>query len=279
MRAAVCALVLSACSTRSAYQCTSSDQCVSHGAQGTCEQSYCAFPDSTCASGLRFEPNAGGGLANQCATQTLLDAPLADVPQAPIAFVQANAVRGGAVTTMQVVFVRAIAPRDAILLGVDSDSPGLVTVSDTEGNTYVPVVGPVTASGYSLTLFVALDVAGGPDTVTVTWSSPVASECHLYAHEYAGLTSFDVGAGGVGTSTATDGITSGMIETHHANELVFGYTKTGIATAGTGFTARSTFDNNITEDESAPAPGPYQATATMTNGTSWTMLVGAFRGP
>jgi alpha-tubulin suppressor-like RCC1 family protein len=55
------------CGNRSPYECTTSDQCVDRGVQGTCEaQGYCSAPDTTCPSGARFEPSAGGGLAGTC---------------------------------------------------------------------------------------------------------------------------------------------------------------------------------------------------------------------
>jgi alpha-tubulin suppressor-like RCC1 family protein len=68
MRLALCGLVVASvgCS-HAAYECTGSDQCVSNGMPGTCEpQGFCSFPDTTCPSGQRFEPNAGGALGGQC---------------------------------------------------------------------------------------------------------------------------------------------------------------------------------------------------------------------
>jgi hypothetical protein len=256
---------------------------VKSGVAGTCETAgYCSFPDPSCASGRRFEPNAGGGLANQCATGAVIDAPLADshpdVPATPIAFVQANAVKSGAQTTAAVAFMQAVTAHDAIVLEVDDNGPGAVTVTDSLGSTYEPMVGPVTNSGFRLTIFAAFDVRAGSDTITVTFSAAPATESHLYAHEYAGLVAFDVGAGATGTSAATDGVASGFITTRYANELLFAYSQTGVVVAGTGFTARSTFDSNVSEDQLIPTVGTYQATATMTSGSSWTIVAGAFRG-
>jgi len=49
------------------YVCTSNTECVSNGVAGVCEaEGFCAFPDPSCESGQRFEPNAGGGLAGEC---------------------------------------------------------------------------------------------------------------------------------------------------------------------------------------------------------------------
>ena len=86
----------------------------------------------------------------------------------------------------------------------------------------------MTNSGFRLTIFAAFDVRAGSDTITVTFSAAPATESHLYAHEYAGLVAFDVGAGATGTSAATDGVASGFITTRYANELLFAYSQTGV---------------------------------------------------
>ncbi|HEY5936270.1 MAG TPA: hypothetical protein VIU61_16580, partial [Kofleriaceae bacterium] len=55
------------CAGRTSYPCATSEQCVAGGKQGVCgEGGYCAFADTTCESGQRYEPNAGGGLAGEC---------------------------------------------------------------------------------------------------------------------------------------------------------------------------------------------------------------------
>jgi len=112
----------------------------------------------------------------------------------------------------------------------------------------------------------------------VTFTTAPTTFSEIYIHEYAGLLAFDAGAASPGNSSATDGMASGNAETHYANELLFGYGVTGSAAAGTNFTTRSSFHSNITEDQIVSTAGVYQATATMTSGTGWTMLLGAFRG-
>jgi alpha-tubulin suppressor-like RCC1 family protein len=68
---------LLACGEHARYACESSTQCVLAGAQGTCEpEGFCAFPDSTCPSGERFESGAGNGLAGQCTGMTMPDGAL-----------------------------------------------------------------------------------------------------------------------------------------------------------------------------------------------------------
>ena len=46
-------------------------------------------------------------------------------------------------------------------------------------------------------------------------------------------------------------------------------------TVGSGFTARSTFNNNLIEDRIAGNPGSYAATGTANNG--WSMQVVALK--
>jgi len=51
----------------SPYQCETDTQCLDQGVQGRCEpQGFCSFPDTDCASGNRFEADAGDGLGGTC---------------------------------------------------------------------------------------------------------------------------------------------------------------------------------------------------------------------
>ncbi len=62
------------CSQTNPYSCESSVQCVLGGVKGTCEASgFCAFPDTTCPSGERYEPKAGNMLGGTCAPASTVD--------------------------------------------------------------------------------------------------------------------------------------------------------------------------------------------------------------
>jgi hypothetical protein len=154
--------------------------------------------------------------------------------------------------------------------------------TDSEGDRYTIVLrSSANASGNDRAYIAAADdVAGGATSVTAQLSAPAETE--LYIHEYAGLASsgsFDVASANTGpTSSTTDGLTSGVATTHADNELIFGCGFTLMAKAGTGFDQRSSYNNNVTEDEIGPIAGPYQATATSTNGGPWTMMMATFRG-
>lgn len=67
-RIALVALVLAACGSRNAFECMTNNQCVLGGKSGVCVQNACAFPDSTCPEGYKFESNAPGGVGGTCAT-------------------------------------------------------------------------------------------------------------------------------------------------------------------------------------------------------------------
>ncbi len=275
-------LVVAACGQPSAYHCTSSDQCVEHGTQGTCElQGFCSFPDATCPSGRRFEQNAGDMLGGTCATGLPPDAgppdgKLGDGAATAIAFVQGgNGGKADGALSQTVSFLQPVTAHDTLIVCTDVTTPGYAQVSDSLGNTFVPVV-QVTNGTTRFYVFAAFDVDGGSDDVTFTVSAATVT-FEVYLHEYAGLSAFDAGGGAVGTASGTDGMSSGPVQTHFANELIFGFGVTGTAAAGTSFTARSTFDSNITEELVASTTGYYTATATMVAGSGWTMLVATFR--
>jgi alpha-tubulin suppressor-like RCC1 family protein len=64
--------VLASCGSKNPYACTADSQCVRGGVEGTCAmQGFCAFPDTSCDGGLRYEANAGEGLANTCTTSLI----------------------------------------------------------------------------------------------------------------------------------------------------------------------------------------------------------------
>jgi hypothetical protein len=173
---------------------------------------------------------------------------------------------------------------NAIIIGVGTYSPktdGTLMVTDSLGNTYVEVVGPVSAldAASDETIFATFGADGGNDVITVNINgSTLKSYIEVYAHEYSGVTGFDVGTSQRGTNAGTDGIQSGFVNTSQNNELIFAYVDTGIANAGTGFTSRCTLEDDLSEELIVADAGSYQATATMTQGNIWLILMAAFKG-
>jgi hypothetical protein len=297
IRAALVAsvMVVAACGSNSPYTCTASDQCVQNGVNGACEAShFCSFPDSSCPSGRRYEANAGNGLGGTCATGLPPDGPLIDAPVVDakffrdarlidasgpaIKFIQTNGQKNSGGSSQALAFSQTVTAHNTLIVCVDAAIPGSATVTDSLGNNFTAVVGPIADFSVRFWIFAAFDVAGGSDTVTVTLSSAANTVFEIYLHEYAGLLGFDTGGGASGSTTGTDGITTGPIQTHFNNEMIFGFLTSGMANPGTGFTQRSNLDGNVTEDKVVATPGLYAATATMTAGTEWTVLMAAFAG-
>jgi len=194
---------------------------------------------------------------------------------ASIASVQALATEGASSKTVSIALTNVDA-HDAIVVALDHNSFANAVVSDSHGNTYRPVVGPFDADSYRHWIFAALDVVGGTDTVTATLDSPGQNVFEFYVHEFHNVAAFDIGRASAGTATGKDAMNSGEAMTRCGNELIFGYGVTGAASLGTGFVPLSRFHFNVTEFRVAAEPGRYAATATMTTGTQWSMMMAAF---
>lgn len=159
------------------------------------------------------------------------------------------------------------------------NNAGSVVVTDSRGDTFVNVGVPVSwGNGYSAQIFYATNIAGGTDTVTAAFRTPVTSFGTVYVHEYTGISSInpvDVTTSASGSSAA---LNSGTATTTSANDLIFGagVSDSVVTAAGSGFVSRDRAYGNITEDRSAGSIGAYAATATH-SGQMWGMQMVAFR--
>jgi uncharacterized protein (TIGR03437 family) len=160
------------------------------------------------------------------------------------------------------------------------DSTGTASVSDSLGNTYAAAVAPTqwSNSQYSVQTFYAINLIGGPDAVTATFATAVNSFGIIYAHEYSGVaqtTPIDVTAAAAGVSGS---LNSGSATTTNNTDLLFagGVSANVVTSPGAGYTARSTSDGNITEDQIVSATGSYNATASNSSG-AWAMQMVAFK--
>jgi hypothetical protein len=205
-----------------------------------------------------------------------LDAPV--TPETSVAsptIVQLNAAQadpGVSVATIQ--FPGPVTAHDTLVVAFDYDAYPDVTVTDSLNNVFQPAIGPV-GTGVNCWIWYALDVAGGVDTITLTAAYAPPTFFEYYIHEYAGISALD-GTAGRNDATASGLMESGFVTTMAANELVFGFGVTGTAYLGSGFTVRSQFNHNITEDRIFAAPGAIEATA-YTQDNGWTMLVATFK--
>jgi hypothetical protein len=138
---------------------------------------------------------------------------------------------------------------------------------------------PVTWYGqYSAQVFYSTNIAGGTDSITVSFGTAVQHFGIIYAHEYSGIdptNPVDVTVAATGASSFLD---SGGATTTKPNDLLFGagVSDNTVNQVGSGFTGRDLNWGNITEDAIGASPGSYHATATH-NGNIWGMQLVAFR--
>ncbi|HEX4273880.1 MAG TPA: fibronectin type III domain-containing protein, partial [Bryobacteraceae bacterium] len=177
-------------------------------------------------------------------------------------------------------FSSSAAAGNLIAVFVIWDNTSNASISDTLGNTYTAAVAPTRwNSTRSIQTFYAINRAGGSDTVTATFGSAISSFGIIYAHEYSGVRTtspIDVTAAAAGLSRSLD---SGSALTTNNTDLLFagGVSANVVTAAGSGYTARSTFQGNITEDQIVLTTGSYNATATQSTG-AWATQMVAFKG-
>jgi trimeric autotransporter adhesin len=161
------------------------------------------------------------------------------------------------------------------------DNTGVASVSDSLGNTYAAAIAPTrwNNSVFSSQTFYAISRASGTASVTAKFATAIHLFGIIYAHEYSGVhqtAPIDVT---MSASGASGSLNSGSVTTTSSNDLLFagGVSSASVTSAGTGYTARSFAQGNITEDRTVTATGSYSATATHT-GQAWGMQLVAFRG-
>ena len=163
-----------------------------------------------------------------------------------------------------------------VVVGWNDTTATVQSVKDSAGNTYKLAIGPTVGTALQQSIYYAADIAGGGNTVTVTFSQAAAFP-DVRILEYRGVTALDVTAGASGNSATTN---SGAATTTGANELIFGADMVATTTkaAGSGFTSRiiTSPDSDIAEDEVVTAAGSYSATSTLTSAGPWVMQMVGF---
>jgi hypothetical protein len=200
-----------------------------------------------------------------------------------IAFVQA----GTGPTSIQALNSAIVVPYPAaqtagnlniVAVGWGDTTSSISSVTDSKGNVYTRAVGP-TVNGGQQSIYYAKNIAGGTNTVTVTFNQ-AASYPDVRILEYSGLDTtspLDVTAGAVGTGTAAS---SGAATTTAANELIFGTGTAGgngFSGAGSGYTSRvMNIYGSLAEDKIVSATGSYSTTGTVASST-WIMQMATFK--
>ncbi len=164
-----------------------------------------------------------------------------------------------------------------VVVGWNDTTATVQSVKDSAGNTYSLAIGPTSATGLRQSIYYAANVAGGSNTVTVTFSQ-AAVYPDIRILEYKGLTTLDVTAGAVGNSASAS---SGAATTTSANELIFGASTIATTTkaVGSGFTSRiiTSPDSDIAEDKIVTAVGSNTATSTLNSAGPWVMQMATFK--
>jgi hypothetical protein len=241
----------------------------------------------TCTVTVTFTPSATGKrtatlVLTDSATNSPQSAPLSGTGTSgtvPIAFKQVAAATPGSATTVSVTFpnTQTAGNLNVVVVGWNDTTATVQGVTDSAKNSYILAIGPTSGTGLRQSVYYASNIAGGANTVTVTFSrAAVAPDIRIL--EYQGVKQVDVTAGAIGNSAAAS---SGSATTTSANELIFGANTvaTGNASAGSGFTARiiTTPDSDLAEDKVVTSTGSNSATATLTSAGAWVMQMVTFK--
>ena len=206
---------------------------------------------------------------------------------AAVTFVQGSAVaNNNAATSTARAFTSATAAGNLLVAIVTFDSSGSTTVglSDTQGNIWRQAsFGVDTRHNQTLGIFYAENTKGGADTVTAAYAG-ANTYGRLIILEYSGVaasSSLDAAAKSTGTGTA---VSSGPVTTTLVGDLIIGammddLTATNTATAGAGYTLRSSVGNYLLtgESEVSAAAGSVAATFSLRSSSDWLCQVAAFK--
>ena len=207
-----------------------------------------------------------------------------------IAFVQSASIDTGA-SPRSLAFPSNTTAGNFIVVAIRLGSATVVpTVADSGGNTYTEDRRQVqTTDGHRAFIFSAPNIAGGADTVTVTWTGGVSIRFAI--HEYSGLaTSGALDQVNSGEDTTNTAWNSGDVTTTQADELLFGFASgqnSGVRTVtkGAAYTLRQYLTTAsqfriITEDQIVSATGTYNANWTIDNGTeNKTAVICTYKAP
>jgi hypothetical protein len=205
----------------------------------------------------------------------------------PINYIQ----RGGTVTNLPSATISVLMPNlqttgdlNVVIIGWSDAAATVSSVTDTEGNSYVAALPPVTGAGLSQVIYYAKDIAGDsgtPNEITVAFSQ-AAQFPDVRILEYSGLDPsipLDAGAtaGAAGSGILAD---SGACTTTTPVELIVagGTVATHITDAGPGFTILDLTHphGDSAQQQITSVAGSCEATAAVAGG-DWVMQSVAFK--
>jgi hypothetical protein len=204
----------------------------------------------------------------------------------PVTLVQQAGLDAGTTTSLSLAFPFPNAAGNWIGVAIRAGQSGQTfTVSDTRGNLYRKAVQlNETADVTTVALYYAENIAGGPNTVTVSDTLP-GGTLRVALLEYAGLATantLDGSASAQGTSAAP---TSGPVTTTSAGNLVIGVLSTAnprTVTADSGHVLRAQVPaapdaKLFVEDQRQPTAGPVSAGGVLNSADVWGAVVATFR--
>lgn len=190
---------------------------------------------------------------------------------------------GSATNTISMSFSSASTTGNLIVvhLSWDNTSRTVSSITDNKGNTYQSVNGVSTwNTTYRSELYYAFDITGGgaPITVTANLSGNSSTYFQIYMSEYSGIditSPLDQKSANKGSTTS---VSSGAKTTSMNGELIYGVSigASGLLTKGSGFTARSTVNQNVVEDKIGTTAGTYSATF-ISAGGNWVAEMATFK--
>jgi hypothetical protein len=199
---------------------------------------------------------------------------------AGVNFVQANYKTSNSATLMTVPYPSAqtAGNLNIVVVGWNDTTSAVTSITDSEGNTYLPAVGPTAGTKLTQSIYYAKNIAAGTNTVSVTFNV-AASYPDVRVLEYSGadqVNPLDVTSAAAGTSLTSN---SGPASITSPNELIFGAGTTFNAyTPGSGFTQRVlTNFGDIIEDATVASIGTYSVTAPLHLSAPWVTQMATFR--
>ena len=215
---------------------------------------------------------------------------------AVIAFVQSTSTPNYlSANPLSLTFPANTTPGDAIIVGGEwGNTAGAVSCSDNKGDTFIApssidIFDPNVNALQGMAICYALNIAGGPTTVTITF--PTNSYTAMSIQEYSGIatsSALDAASANNTTtvSTAANDATSNASTTTENGDLIFGgWTLTlgspSSLNAGTGFIMRENDFSGAgmaTEDQIQSAAGPIAGTWSLgQTGIEYDALMAAFK--
>jgi hypothetical protein len=177
---------------------------------------------------------------------------------------------------------------NVVVVGWSDTTSSVLSVGDSNGNTYALAAGTNAGSDVSQEIFYAVITKGGasvatPNTITVTFRTN-ASFPDVRALEYSGVstaTPLNVsgGAGGPGTSADSGSVAQNASASTSFLVVGGGSTDNSFASATPPFKNEDTanLNGNIAgEVNPNPATGPFDVKATLPIGSNWVLQLAAF---